>query len=206
MPTPISRCTCPACHQEADHPDKRYHQELRLFLATLNRQQRRLFAALEANRLGQGSAARVGAITGLCSATIARGRRQLADLLQGKPPERENKPGTGRPRTEQKYPAIAAALEEMVGDEMAGNPDRDQKWVRSSVAKLTGRLRERGFPIGHNAVWALLKRMGFSLRTHVRKRRGVSSDPAERDQQFRYIAAQRKAFSEAGVPVISVDT
>jgi hypothetical protein len=67
-------------------------------------------------------------------------------------------------------------------------------------------LRERGFPVSKNAVWALLRRMGFSMRTNVRKRRGITRDPAERDEQFRYIAAQRKAFSEAGRPVISVDT
>jgi hypothetical protein len=48
--------------------------------------------------------------------------------------------------------------------------------------------------------------MGFSLRTHVRKRRGMSPDPARRDEQFRYIASQRKEFCQAGLPVISVDT
>jgi hypothetical protein len=74
------------------------------------------------------------------------------------------------------------------------------------VAKLTKRLREQGFPVGHNAVWALLKRMGLSLRTAVRRRRGVTRDPARRDEQFRYIASQRKRFIKAGKPVISVDT
>jgi hypothetical protein len=48
--------------------------------------------------------------------------------------------------------------------------------------------------------------MGFSMKTHVRNRRGVNPDPAGRDEQFRYIASQRKAFCEAGLPVISVDT
>jgi hypothetical protein len=48
--------------------------------------------------------------------------------------------------------------------------------------------------------------MGFSMRTHVRKRRGVNPDPTKRDEQFRYIASQRQAFLQAGLPVISVDT
>src|SRR5262249_12853860 len=98
------------------------------------------------------------------------------------------------------------ALQEMLSDEVAGSPEDEQKWVRSSVAKLTERLRERGFPVGHNAVWALLKRMGFSLKTYVRKRRGVNPDPARRDEQFRYIASQRAGFCRVGLPVISVDT
>jgi hypothetical protein len=38
------------------------------------------------------------------------------------------------------------------------------------------------------------------------KRRQVHSQDPERDQQFRYIAAQRQRFLSAGLPVISVDT
>ncbi|HEV3263848.1 MAG TPA: ISAzo13 family transposase [Gemmataceae bacterium] len=194
---------------ETDRPDEhdqQYRQELKAFLATLSHEQRRLYAAIESNHLGRGGVASVAKVTGLCKPTIARGRRELKDLLQGKPLQNRRKPGPGRPRTEQTYPAITAALEELLSDEVAGSPEGEQKWVRSSVAKLTQRLREQGFQVGHNAVWALLKRMGFSLRTAVRKRRGVSRDPASRDEQFRYIAARQKAFAVAGLPAISVDT
>jgi hypothetical protein len=177
-----------------------------VFLATLNHQQRRLYAAVEANRLGRGGAGRVGELTGITAPTVARGRRELSDLLQGKSLEKERKPLRGRPRIEEKSPAIIAALEEMLGDEVAGSPEGDHKWVRTSVHKLAVRLREQGFSISHGTVWSLLKRMGFSMRTNVRKRRGITRVPGQRDEQFRYIATQRKAFSEAGLPVISVDT
>jgi hypothetical protein len=199
-------CDCPECLDRADHPDAQYHRELRLFLATLNDEQRRLYAAVESRRLGRGGVGRVAQITGLCKQTAAHGRRQLADLLQGKAPEKVPHPGGGRPRTEEKYPAITDALEEMLSDEVAGDPMSEQTWVRSSVRKLAHRLREKGFPVSNNAVWALLKRMGFSLKTSVKKRRGVTRDPAARDEQFRYIAPQRAAFTAAGLPIISVDT
>jgi Rhodopirellula transposase DDE domain len=120
--------------------------------------------------------------------------------------KQERKPVKGRPRIEEKYPAITAAVEEMVSDEVAGSPEGDKVWVRSSVSKLTKRLQEKGFKVARNGVWALLKRMGFSLRTAVRIRRGVTKDPGRRDEQFRYIAAKRKEFAQAGLPVISVDT
>jgi hypothetical protein len=177
-----------------------------LFLATLNHEQRRLFAAVEANRLGRGGVGFVAEVMCIGQPTISRGRRELAGLLDGRPLKRERKPIPGRPRTEAKYPAITTVLEEMVSDEVAGSPEDEQRWVRSSVAKLSKRLRERGFPVGHNAVWAMLKRMGFSMRTNVRKRRGVSRDPEKRDEQFKYIASQRQAFREVGLPMISVDT
>jgi len=194
---------------EAAQPDEqqqRYCHGLKAFLAALNHEQRRLYAAVESNRIGRGGVGGVAELTGLCMVTIARGRRELADLLQGKPIKKPRRPVRGRPRVEEKHPAITAALQELLSDEVAGSPEGEQKWVRSSVAKLTKRLREQGFPVGHDAVWALLRRMGFSLRTAVRRRRGVCKDPAARDEQFRYIASQRKAFIKARLPVISVDT
>jgi hypothetical protein len=207
MPTShTGPCNCPDCLDRADHPDAQYHRELRLFLATLNDEQRRLFAAVESHRLGRGGVRRVAQVTGLCLQTIAHGRRQFADLLAGKSLERKPHPGGGRPRTEEKYPAITAVLEEMLSDEVAGDPMNEQRWVRSSVRSLSQRLREKGFRVSYCTVWALLKRMGFSMKTNVRRRRGVTRDPAARDEQFRYIASQRAAFSEAGLPIISVDT
>src|SRR5262249_21937010 len=175
-------------------------------LGTLNHEQRRLFAAVESNRLGHGGVGRVSEMTGLCKTTITLGRHQLEDLVQGRLFGKVRKKGTGRPRTEQKYPAITAALEDLLSDEIAGTPDGEERWVRSSVTNLAEQLQARGFPVSRNAVWALLKRMGFSLRTHVRKRRGLSPDPARRDEQFRYIASLRKEFCQTGFPVISVDT
>jgi hypothetical protein len=206
---PVSRpdrCRCTGCRQGIDHPDGKYHRELIAFLNTLNHEQRRLFAAVESNRLGRGGVGRVSMLTGLCKPTITLGRHQLEDLVQGRPFRKARKKGTGRPRTEQKYPAITAALEEMLSDEMAGSPEDEQMWVRSSVAVLSKRLKEKGFPVGHNGVWALLKRMGFSMKTNVRNRRGVTRDPGQRDEQFTYMASQRRAFLQAGLPVISVDT
>ena len=52
----------------------------------------------------------------------------------------------------------------------------------------------------------MLKRMRFSLKTAVRRRRGITRDPVRRDEQFLYIASKRKEFSQAGLPIISVDT
>ena len=199
------RCSCPISRQGFDHPDGKYHQEMRAFLSTLSWEQRRLFAAVEANHLGRGGVRLISEITGLCPQTIASGRRQLADLLEGRP-LKKRKPGPGRKRTEQKSPEISAALEEMLNDEVAGSPEGDAKWVRSSCRKLAEQLEQRGFFISYRTVWLMLRRMGFSMKTHVRNRRGANQDPVRRDEQFRYIASQRGEFCQAGLPVISVDT
>jgi transposase len=206
MPRPHSnQCRCALCLYEAAHQDKDHRREVMAFLATLNREQRRLYAAVESHRLGPGGVAKVAEMMGPCRPTIARGRRDLLGLLQGQSLKKERKPVKGRPRKEETAPELKAALEEMLSDEVAGSPEGEKRWVRSSVRKLTSRLREMGFSVGHMTVWALLKRMDFSLKTSVRKRRGICRDPERRDEQFPYIASQRKEFCDKGLPVISVD-
>src|SRR6476646_6785353 len=75
------RCRCPRCLQGIDHPDGHYHREMRAFLATLSQEQRRLYAGIEANRIGRGGVSSVAAILGLCTQSIRLGQRQLAELL-----------------------------------------------------------------------------------------------------------------------------
>src|SRR5262249_23189950 len=159
--------------------------------------QRRLYAALEANRLGRGGVGRVVKLAGTGAPAVARGRRGLAHLLQGQALKQGGKSGGGRPRTAEGNPDITAPSGGVRGAEGAGRREGEQKWVGSSARKLAKRLNERGFSVGQSTVWRLLKRMEFSMRTNVRRRRGITRDPSLRDEQFRYIASQRKAFAEA---------
>jgi hypothetical protein len=105
---------------------------------------------------------------------------------------------------ERKDPTIVAALERMLSDETAGDPMTEQKWVRSSLRRLSERLKAEGHQVSSHIVSRLLKDMGFSLKANKR-RQGRPGCP-ERDQQFQYIASQRQRFIAAGWPVISVDT
>ena len=53
---------------------------------------------------------------------------------------------------------------------------------------------------------AILKDLGFSLRTNRKNISVCSVSPKIRDEQFNYIAQLRRQFCAAGHPVISVDT
>lgn len=103
MPEP-QRCQCPHCQQEADHPDKKLHRHMNLFLSRLDEQQRRWYVALEADRLGHGGLRLLAQITGLDEKTIQRGQAELAGELAGRPTDRVRLPGAGRPLVEKKTP------------------------------------------------------------------------------------------------------
>jgi hypothetical protein len=200
------RCRSPQCLEGINHPDEHYHQEMRAFLATLNRQQRRLYAGLESNRIGRGGDYVISRIMGICPSTVKSGRRDLADLLMGRP-LKERKPSGGRPRVETKHPEIMGALQSILENETAGDPMCERVWVRNGVERLAIQLTEQGFPVCHMTVWRLLKRMGYSMKFNARRRRGsADADHPERDEQFEYIASRRKEFGDRGLPLISVDT
>ena len=71
-------------------------------LSRLDEQQRRWFAALEANRLGLGGERVVAEITGMSVKTIHRGQQELAHSLATRPTARVRLVGGGRPRAEKK--------------------------------------------------------------------------------------------------------
>jgi hypothetical protein len=181
----------------------------------------RLWAANEAFVLGQGEAIVISA-TGLSQAQIQLGKKELeqfiADRLavRAKPhappvprlaadPYRIRRPGGGRKLTEIKQPGITAALERLLADEIAGDPMTEQRWVRSSLRRLSECLKHEGYQASSGVVSRLLKGMGISLKANKRKQGRPGSCP-QRDAQFRYIAAMRQQFIAAGSPVISVDT
>jgi hypothetical protein len=168
----------------------------------LERKLHRLWAAAEAAAIGRGGPKLVSAATGIRCARISAGLR----VLHGRTPRR--KTPTGRKRGgqfwEDRDPTLVYDLEQLLADEIAGDPMTEQVWVRTSTRKLRDKLRALGHPIGHTTVHRLLGKLGFTLRAN-QKRRGRSQEPG-RDEQFEYIASQRKRISGSGSPGISVDT
>jgi hypothetical protein len=82
----VHQCECARCQSEEDHPAKILHHRMNVFFSRLDEQQRRWYAALEAQRLGHGGATLVSQITGTHMDTIRRGREELEKDLEGRPP------------------------------------------------------------------------------------------------------------------------
>jgi hypothetical protein len=201
--TEVHQCGCFRCRQQVDHPDREHHGQINLLMHQLSPEQRRLYAAIESVRGGRGGCHLLSEITGLCAATIRRGRAELAALLEGRPLERaEGRPG--RRSTEEKYPDIKSVLEQLLEDETGGDPMTRKKWVRMSSRKISKKLAQMGYDVNYHTVCRLLKDMGYSMKVNVKKRASTAHSP-KRDAQFRYISSQKAAFLAAGDPIISID-
>ena len=175
--------------------------------ALLNERSRRLWAATEARSLGRGGIAAVMAATGMSSATVAKGLKELdapAAGLVDPPTGRVRKPGGGRKRARASQPALTKALSRLVEPTARGDPMQPLRWTCKSTAKLAVELKRLGIRVGPRTVAKELKAQGFSLQSNRKTREG-SSHP-DRDAQFAYINERVASFQRRGQPVISVDT
>jgi hypothetical protein len=88
--------------------------------------------------------------------------------------------------------------------ETAGDPMTGLKWTRKTTGKVASELQRFGISVSPRTVARLLKKLKFRLRANEKKRARCS--PADRDAQFRNIAALRKRFVAKGLPIASIDT
>ena len=97
-------CQCPVCQRSEAHPDKRWHRHMNRLLSRMDEQQRRWYVGLESMKIGHGGDTLLAQITGLHVETIRRGREELENELEDRPPEHVRREGGGRPPVEKKIP------------------------------------------------------------------------------------------------------
>ena len=175
--------------------------------AMFNERSRRLWAATEARSLGRGGVAAVMAATGMSSATVYKGLRELDAAAMGGevlPPERIRNPGGGRKRARDEQPGLTETLAGLVEPTARGDPEAPLRWTCKSTSKLAAELQRQGFQVGPRTVAKELKAQEFSLQANRKTREGESHP--DRNAQFAYINEQVLRFQRRGQPAISVDT
>ena len=88
-------------------------------------------------------------------------------------------------------------------DATAGDPSSGLKWTHKSLRAVEGELARRGDAVSAPTISRLLPVRKYSLRVNHTRLAGKPSPG--REEQFRDIARQRKAFLRHGRPVIRVD-
>ena len=177
----------------------------------LSEHSRRIWLGAEARRLGHGGVKFVAQATGAAINTVRDG---LADL--GKDPgerqdeggaRRVRRPGGGRKKAEDKDPGLPAALDALLKAEgEAGDPMAPAlQWTSKSLATLSEQLAEQGHDASPTKVRRLMRQDGWRLQSN-NKSVGKRETHEDRDPQFRYINALTLMFTDAGLPVVSIDT
>jgi hypothetical protein len=169
----------------------------------LDERGRRRWSAAEARSLGWGGVSAVAEATGMSQVTIRKGIRELEDP-ESLPPDRQRRPGGGRPSVEVKEPSLVVALEHLVDSSARGDPMSPLRWTCKSTRTLADELNRQGYTVSHTKVGELLRMRGFSLQGNRKTIEGKQHP--DRDAQFKHISKRVRAYLRSGQPAISVDT
>lgn len=176
----------------------------RKFFDRLSEQEKRVFAALEATRLGRHGVQRVSEFYHIHPNTIRRGKRELAEGTGTSSP-RIRQPGGGRKTSEVKYPQLDATFLAILREHTAGDPmDEDARWTYLNDTEIGERLEAHGYPVSRSVVTRLLKKHKYGQRCMI-KRKTFKQDP-DRNAQFEQIQAVTDAEAEGPNPILSMDT
>ena len=96
-------------------------------------------------------------------------------------------------------------LGDLLQDDTAGDPMGRQRrcWTGKRLRRICAELARLDIVVSPNTVRRLLDELGYALHANTKS---LSRGCAERDEQFCYIAEEKKQFLQRGLPIISVDT
>ena len=178
---------------------------IKTMLPLLNEKQRRIFLASEALSYGYGGITKVSEISGVSIPTIRQG---INEIRTGQSIEngRIRKAGGGRKSVEDIYPEILERVCEIVDGNTYGSPDKVLSWTTLSLKDIQRLLFDKyEIKVSYRTVGDLLEKLGYSKQAN-QKILQVGTPNPNRNEQFEYINDKVKLFTDAGDPVISVDT
>ena len=114
------------------------------------------------------------------------------------------RPGAGRKTVTQTDRGIVEALLGLVEPTRRGDPESALSWTTLSLQHLAVELTGLGHAASTWTVANLLREQGFSLQANAKTIEGRQHP--DRDGQFCYLNGRAMDHTDAGDPVISVDT
>jgi hypothetical protein len=189
---------------EAPYPET-IAENMKFVFSQLPEKSRRLFAALEAQKLQRGGQKYIADLIGCSPKTVRRGERELKDVKLLPEKERTRHKGGGRKRILEKHPELNEQFEQVLIEDTAGSPMNEEiRWTNLTPNQIAEDLSREAYSVSAYTVKQLLKKNKFKKRK-ARKSESLGTC-LFRDEQFKNIATLKKEFFAAGLPIISIDT
>ena len=183
---------------------QKVEQKMMETYSRLSEKERRIYAAVEAQKLPHGGVTYISNLFNCSRTTIYIGMIDL-DNPKVVDANRIRKPGGGRKAVIDTVPNINEVFMEVIDDHIAGDPmDSNIKWTNLSHAKIAEKMEKKGIKISVTVVKKLLKKNGFKKRKAV-KNKAIGSNK-DRDKQFKKINKLKAEYNESNNPILSIDT
>ncbi len=135
----------------------------------MNERDRRLFAGFLARTIGCGGIQKATRLTGLDVKTVRWGKRELImrAVLQNGNIRRE---GGGRSAKSQAEPLYEQEPQDIIEDELAGDPMNERKWVRKTLRWMEKKLLKKGINTAISTIRDTLHKFKVSLKKNVKSK------------------------------------
>lgn len=181
--------------------------DIKNFYEMLPENEKRLYAAIEAKRIGYGGISYISQIVNCSRTTIYRGISELEYLpdICNNLINRIRKPGGGRKPYHIIYPNIDEQFLDVLKHYTAGSPMEDVIWTDLSPNDIIEKLKEKhDVTVSKTVVDQLLKKHKYGLRKMLK------SDTIKvveyRNEQFETIAKYIVEYEKTDNPIISMDS
>ena len=176
---------------------------MKSFCQSLRENDRRRYAALEAEKLGHGGIEYVSHLLSIDPKTIRQGQRDLKNLPD-QPEPRVRKVGGGRKRRITQDPKIDEDFQTVLAEKTAGCPTEETLvWTDLTKVEIAEQMKQIGSCVSVHIVDQLLDKHGYHKRQALRMQ-PMGNHP-DRNLQFETIARIKHEFLNASDPVLSID-
>jgi hypothetical protein len=104
-----------------------------------------------------------------------------------------------------KYPCLKPIFDQVIEHSVAGLPQtHDVKWTHLKPNAICKKMEEKGYCVSPYIVSQLLTQAGLGSRSMLKT--NDLKVVENRNEQFEKIGALREAFSQQGLPILSIDT
>jgi hypothetical protein len=182
-------------------------EEIRKFYNRLNEKNQRLYAAVEAIKIGHGGISYIAKIVGCTRKTVARGIRELlASTVDDQPDNRIRRVGGGRHPYDVTYKDINEQFLDVLKNYTAGDPMNEKiKWTNLTPKEIAEKLEaQHRVCVSEIVIRQLLRKHDYRRRKAQKTK--TAKTVANRNEQFENIAAQQADYRMTGNPIISMDT
>ena len=183
-------------------------EDIKRFYNTLNEKGKRLYAAVEAIKIGYGGITYISEIVGCSRKTVARGMRELFALSDEKNANKRIRlPGGGRKPYYKIHENIDEQFLDVINDYTAGNPMNEKvKWTNLTPKEIAEELEDKhAVRVSEIVIRQLLRKHNFRRRKAQKPK--TAKQVKNRDQQFKNISkVKAKYMADTANPVISMDT
>lgn len=185
--------------------DQTVEQQMKFVHEQLSEKDRRLYTAVETQKLPHGGQSYIAELLGCARKTIRRGIEELKnpELLPEKGRIRHK--GGGRKRILDTHPELNGQFVNVLQDYTAGDPmNVDIRWTNLTPLQIVEHLEQEGTETSIYIVKQLLQVHDY-VKRKAQKQLGTG-ECAERDDQFKNISRLKASYMSLGYPIISIDT